>query len=128
MDCGGNLDHRFAGATPVDNQPTASDRPNKKANHYHRVANPGGRNLAHIRILRRCRTGSWALILMMIIFSAFALIVLRPKLIKQATLVPRVNAESLPRQVRQSVLDQAARSFRQVLSIQSWFGAAALHS
>jgi len=68
----------------------------------------------------------WLFILIMIIFSAYVLYVLRPKLIRQAASLPPTNAEVPERQVRQSALDRTTRSFRQLLSIQSWLGAAAL--
>ncbi len=69
----------------------------------------------------------WVLILMMLIASAYAFLVLRPKLARQAaSLPPPTGAEIAEQQIRQSALDQTARGFRRLLSTQTWLGAVVL--
>lgn len=68
----------------------------------------------------------WAIILLMILLSTYALFVLRPKLMRQAAVVPGADAELSTQQIRQSALDQLVSSFRQLLRVQSWLGAAVL--
>ncbi len=68
----------------------------------------------------------WALIAIMIAITVYVFFVLRPKLARQATLLPVVNAELPARRVRQSAFDQVARSLKQLLNVQSWFGAGVL--
>ena len=68
----------------------------------------------------------WILILIMIIFSAYAFFVLYRKPVRQATLLPLVNAEAPVQHIRQPGLNQTTRSLRQVFSIQSWLAVAVL--
>jgi putative copper export protein len=67
-----------------------------------------------------------ALIFILCIMSAYELFVLRPKLIRQAASLPAVSAEVPTRQVHQAATDQTIGSLRQILSVQSWLGAAVL--
>jgi len=66
------------------------------------------------------------LIAAMILLSGVALFILRPKLTRQAVLLPVVNAELPARRARQSALGQTARSLKLILSVVSWLGAAVL--
>jgi hypothetical protein len=68
----------------------------------------------------------WTIILLLILLSTYALFVLRPKLMRQAAVVPGADAELSTQQIRQSALDQLVSSFRQLLRIQSWLGATVL--
>jgi Copper resistance protein D len=68
----------------------------------------------------------WLLVAVMLGLSAFVLLILRPRLIRQAVLLPVVNAEMPARRARQSAMDQTARGLKQALVIQSWLGAAVL--
>jgi uncharacterized membrane protein len=68
----------------------------------------------------------WIIILLLILLSTYTLFVLRPRLMKQAAVVPRADAELSTRPIRQSALDQLISSFRQLLRVQSWLGAAVL--
>jgi len=66
------------------------------------------------------------LIVVMILLSGVALFILRPKLTRQAVLLPVVNAELPARRARQSALGQTAHSLKLLLSVVSWLGAAVL--
>ncbi len=66
------------------------------------------------------------LIIVMILLSALALVVLRPKLARQAALLPVVYAELPARRTRQSALEQTARHLKRIFSTISWLGAAVL--
>ena len=80
------------------------------------LSNPYGRTL-----LVEC-----ILIVVMILLSGVALFILRPKLTRQAVLLPVVNAELPARRARQSALGQTAHSLKLLLSVVSWLGAAVL--
>jgi uncharacterized membrane protein len=66
------------------------------------------------------------LIVVMILLSGVALFILRPKLTRQAILLPVVNAELPARRARQSALGQTARRLKLLLGVISWLGAAVL--
>ncbi|HET7641161.1 MAG TPA: DUF4149 domain-containing protein, partial [Ktedonobacteraceae bacterium] len=66
------------------------------------------------------------LIVVMILLSGVALFILRPKLTRQAVLLPVVNAELPARRARQSALGQTAHRLKLLLSVVSWLGAAVL--
>jgi putative copper export protein len=67
-----------------------------------------------------------ALIAFMLILSGYTLFVLRPKLTRQAALLPVVNVELPTRRNRQSALEQTAYRLGRALKLQSWVGAAVL--
>lgn len=58
--------------------------------------------------------------------TLYTLFVQRPKLARQAALLPVVNAELPARRVRRSALEQLERGLKRGLTLQSWFGAAIL--
>lgn len=64
----------------------------------------------------------WALILLMVLFSVYALFVLRPKMAKEAVILPLVNAVT----VRQFDLVQTVRALQKAFRILSWLGAVVL--
>ncbi len=66
------------------------------------------------------------LIALMLVLTAYTFSLLRPKLARQAALLPVVNAEMPARRVRQSALEQTSRRLKQSLNLQSWLGAAVL--
>lgn len=66
------------------------------------------------------------LIVVMILLSGVALFILRPKLTRQAVLLPVVNAELPARRARQSALGQTAHRLKLLLSVVSWLGAVVL--
>ena len=66
------------------------------------------------------------LIVVMILLSGVALFILRPKLTRQAVLLPVVNAELPARRARQSALGQTAHRLKLLLGVVSWLGAAVL--
>ena len=68
----------------------------------------------------------WLLVAIMLGLSAYVLLILRPRLIRQEALLPVVNAEMHARRARQSAMDQTARGLKQALVLQSWLGAAVL--
>ncbi|MFL5627057.1 MAG: copper resistance CopC/CopD family protein [Ktedonobacteraceae bacterium] len=68
----------------------------------------------------------WVLIAAMILLSGVALFILRPKLTRQAVLLPVVNAELPMRRARQSALGQTAHRLKLILTVVSWLGAAVL--
>jgi methionine-rich copper-binding protein CopC/putative copper export protein len=67
-----------------------------------------------------------ALIAFMLILSGYTLFVIRPKLTRQAALLPVVNVELPTRRTRQSALEQTAYRLGRTLKLQSWLGAAVL--
>lgn len=58
--------------------------------------------------------------------SLYTLLVQCPRLMRQALLLPVVNAELPARRTRQSALFQGGRSLKQAVNIQAWLGAAVL--
>ncbi len=64
----------------------------------------------------------WALILLMILFSVYALFVLRPGMAKEAALLPLANSGA----VRQSEPIRTARDLQKTFRVQSWLAAAVL--
>ena len=66
------------------------------------------------------------LIALILVVTAYAFFLLRPKLTRQAALLPVVNAEMPARRTRQSALEQTSRRLKQSLNLQSWLGAAVL--
>lgn len=66
------------------------------------------------------------LIVLMIALSTYEMLILRPKVTRQMLLLPVVDAELPARRTRQSALKQTQGRIKQVLSIQSWLGAAVL--
>jgi hypothetical protein len=68
----------------------------------------------------------WILIAVMMLLSAYALFILRPKLTRQAMLLHVVNAELPARRARQTALDCMARDLKRAFSIQSLLGAGVL--
>lgn len=67
-----------------------------------------------------------ALVVVMLIFTGYALFYVRPKLVRQAVLLPVVDAELPARRTRQSALEQTWRSLKRVMTIISFLGAAVL--
>ena len=67
-----------------------------------------------------------ALVLVMLIFTGYALFYVRPKLVRQAVLLPVVDAELPARRTRQSALERRGRSLKRVMNIVSCLGAAVL--
>lgn len=66
------------------------------------------------------------LVVLMLLLIGYVFLRLRPRLIRQAALLPVVNAELPARRTRQTALDATARSLKQSLMLQSWFGAGIL--
>jgi methionine-rich copper-binding protein CopC/putative copper export protein len=66
------------------------------------------------------------LVVIMLLLTGYALFVLRPKLARQAALLPVVNAELPARRTRQTALDSTVSSLKRSLTLQSWLGAAVL--
>jgi hypothetical protein len=67
-----------------------------------------------------------ALIIVMLIFTGYALFYVQPKLVQQAVLLPVVDAELPARRTRQTALGQTWRSLKCVMTIISCLGAAVL--
>lgn len=67
-----------------------------------------------------------ALVAVMLIFTGYALLNLRPRLSRQAALLPVVNAELPARRTRQSALDQTWRGLKRAMNITACLGAAVL--
>src|SRR5205814_4248587 len=65
-------------------------------------------------------------ILCMLILTGYALFFLRPKLTRQAALLPVVDTELPIKRARQSALLQTERSLKQTMRLQSWLGAGVL--
>jgi methionine-rich copper-binding protein CopC/putative copper export protein len=74
----------------------------------------------------RALLAEWILIAVMMLLSAYALFILRPKLTRQAMLLHVVNAELPARRARQTALDCMARDLKRAFSIQSLLGAGVL--
>lgn len=66
------------------------------------------------------------LIGLMLLLSGYALVLLQPRLVRQAALLPVVNVELPARRTRQTALDATTRSLRQSVIIQAWLGAGVL--
>ncbi|HJT55700.1 MAG TPA: CopD family protein, partial [Ktedonobacteraceae bacterium] len=67
-----------------------------------------------------------ALVVVMLIFTGYALLNLLPRLSRQAALLPVVNAELPARRTRQSALDQTWRGLKRTMNITACLGAAVL--
>lgn len=67
-----------------------------------------------------------ALVAIMLVFTGYALFYLRPRLARQAVLLPVVDAELPARRARQSALDQTWRNLKRVMNIVATLGAAVL--
>jgi len=65
-------------------------------------------------------------IVLMLLLSGYAVFLLRPRLVRQAALLPVVNVELPARRTRQTALDATTRSLRQSVIIQAWLGAGIL--
>ncbi len=63
---------------------------------------------------------------LMLLLSAFIIFVLRPKLARQAALLPVIDAELPTRRTRQSALEQTVRGIKGVAMALSWLGAGVL--
>jgi putative copper export protein len=66
------------------------------------------------------------LVVILLACAIYTQFVLRPRLMRQALLLPVVNAELPARRKRQTTLDQSRQTFKQMTRIQSWLGAAVL--
>jgi putative copper export protein/methionine-rich copper-binding protein CopC len=66
------------------------------------------------------------LVVILLAFAIYTLFVLKPRLMRQALLLPVVNAELPARRKRQTTLDQSRQTFKQMAHIQSWLGAGVL--
>ncbi len=67
-----------------------------------------------------------SLLVIMLLLTGYALFVLRPKLARQAALLPVVDAELPARRTRQTALDSTVSSLKRSLTLLSWLGAAVL--
>ena len=67
-----------------------------------------------------------ALVAVMLIFTGYALFYLRPRLARQAVLLPVVDAELPARRARQTALDQTWRNLKRAMNIVATLGAAVL--
>lgn len=67
-----------------------------------------------------------ALVAVLLIFTGYALLNLRPRLSRQAAFLPVVNAELPARRTRQSALDQTWRSLKGMMNITACLGAGVL--
>jgi putative copper export protein len=63
---------------------------------------------------------------LMMLLSAYIIFVLRPKLARQAALLPVIDAELPTRRTRQSALEQTVRGIKRATSVLSWLGAGVL--
>ena len=63
---------------------------------------------------------------LMLLASAYIIFVLRPKLARQAALLPVIDAEMPTRRTRQSALEQTERGIKRVAVVLSWLGAGVL--
>jgi len=68
----------------------------------------------------------WLLIVVMLALGGYALFALRPRIARQAALLPVVDAELPARRVRQSALERTARDLRRLFMLSSWLGAVVL--
>lgn len=66
------------------------------------------------------------LVAIILLLTGYALFVLRPKLARQAALLPVVDAELPARRTRQTALDATVSSLKRSLTLQSWLGATVL--
>lgn len=66
------------------------------------------------------------LVAIMLLLTGYTLLALRPKLARQAALLPVVDAELPARRTRQTALDATVGSLKRSLSLQSWLGVAVL--
>lgn len=67
-----------------------------------------------------------ALVAVMLVFTGYALFYLRPRLARQAVLLPVVDAELPARRARQSALDQTWRHLKRTMNIVAALGAVVL--
>jgi len=67
-----------------------------------------------------------ALVVLMLVLGVYALFVIRPRLTRQALLLPVVDAELPARRARQTTLEQTGRWLRSVISVQTWLGGGVL--
>ena len=68
----------------------------------------------------------WLLIVVMLAFGGYILFVLRPRVVRQAALLPVVNAELPARRARQSALEQTTRALKRASILSAGFGALVL--
>ncbi len=68
----------------------------------------------------------WLLTVVMLALGGYALFALRPRIARQAALLPVVDAELPARRVRQSALERTARDLRRLFMLSSWLGAIVL--
>lgn len=80
------------------------------------ITDPYGRSLV-VQII---------LVTILLLLSGYVFLLLRPKLIRQAALLPVVDVELPARRTRQTALDSTIRSSKQFLTLQSWLGAGIL--
>ncbi len=66
------------------------------------------------------------LVALMLLLSASIIFILRPKLARQATLLPVIDAELPTRRTRQSALEHTVRSIKRAAIVLSWLGAGVL--
>jgi methionine-rich copper-binding protein CopC/putative copper export protein len=66
------------------------------------------------------------LLVILLICAIYTQFILQPRLMRQALLLPVVNAELPARRKRQTTLDQSRQTFKQMARIQTWLGAAVL--
>ncbi|HLJ33410.1 MAG TPA: CopD family protein [Ktedonobacteraceae bacterium] len=67
-----------------------------------------------------------ALVGLLLLLSACIIFILRPKLARQAALLPVIDAELPTRRTRQSALEQTVRSIKRAAIVLSWLGAGVL--
>ncbi|MHB8597772.1 MAG: CopD family protein [Ktedonobacteraceae bacterium] len=63
---------------------------------------------------------------LMLLLSVYIIFILRPKLARQATLLPVIDAELPTRRTRQSALEYTVRSIKRAAIVLSWLGAGVL--
>ena len=63
---------------------------------------------------------------LMLLLSACIIFILRPKLARQAALLPVIDAELPTRRTRQSALEQTVRGIKRIAIVLSWLGAGVL--
>jgi methionine-rich copper-binding protein CopC/putative copper export protein len=66
------------------------------------------------------------LVVILLVLATYTQFKLQPRLMRQALLLPVVNAELPARRKRQTTLDQSRQTFKQMARIQTWLGAAVL--
>jgi putative copper export protein len=66
------------------------------------------------------------LVIILLALAIYTQFKLQPRLLRQALLLPVVNAELPARRKRQTTLDQSRQTFKQMARMQSWLGAAVL--